>query len=104
LIKHHEGVSEVGDGAMKIPIVECWHAEPIPIASINRVLVIRNDPKWVRTLRHRCSSLPEFAKNYGCTCLDSVHIKKYCEIHGPAKSESDAEVAGGPAMMSKAVW
>jgi hypothetical protein len=57
LISYDQAVAEVGVIPMKIPIVECWHAGPIPFGAIDRVLVIRKHPQRVRTLSPRAKVL-----------------------------------------------
>jgi hypothetical protein len=53
LVSYDQAVAEVGLNPTKIPIVECWHAGPIPFGAIDRVLVIRKHPQRVRTLSPR---------------------------------------------------
>jgi len=57
LISYDQALAEVGVIPMKIPIVECWHAGPIPFGAIDRVLVIRKHPQRVRTLSPRANVL-----------------------------------------------
>ena len=57
LISYDDAVAEVGPIPMKIPIVECWHAGPIPFGAIDRVFVIRKHPQRVRTLSPRTKVL-----------------------------------------------
>jgi hypothetical protein len=57
LVSYDQAVAEVGVIPMKIPIVECWHAGPIPFGAIDRVVVIRKHPKRVRTLLPRARVL-----------------------------------------------
>ena len=56
-IYYDQAVAEFGVNPMKIPIVECWHAGPIPFGAIDRVLVIRNHPQRVRTVSPRAKVL-----------------------------------------------
>ncbi len=57
LVSYDQALAEVGLIPMKIPIVECWHAGPIPFDAIDRVLVIRKHPQRVRTLSPRAKVL-----------------------------------------------
>lgn len=57
LISYDQALAEVGDIPVKIPIVECWHAGPIPFGAIDRVFVIRKHPQRLRTLSPRAKVL-----------------------------------------------
>jgi len=57
LISYDQALAEVGVIPMKIPIVECWHAGPLPFGAIDRVFVIRKHPQRVRTLSPRAKVL-----------------------------------------------
>jgi hypothetical protein len=79
LTAYDQAVSEVGILPTKIPIVECWHAGPIPFGCIDRVLVIRKHPERVRTVSPRAK------------VLSSSNLRKALWPHLPPPLTEDEE-------------